>query len=342
MTTKDEVRTLWKLCFNDSEEFMDLYFNKRYRDEINMAIREDGKIISALQMIPYPMSFCGGVIPTAYISGACTHPRYREHGAMRRLLKETHRRMYRDGILLSTLIPAEEWLFGYYATSGYVPAFGYALKRVKADELRIVSSAGYRVELCASPGRDHYRYFDARMRGRNCCILHSEEDFQIIWQDMKLGGGNLLVAKEEEKIMGMAFAIRGEDRLYIKELLADNDAVRDRLLQEASYIYKVGMVEYLAPASAANPSFLGMARVIRAEEMLKLFAAKHPELQLNICLEGDDVIPENNGYYTVKDGLCLYRQLPEEKSEEYTTYTVASFTRLLMEAEHPYMSLMLN
>ena len=64
MTTKDEVKTLWKLCFNDSDEFTDLYFKMRYKDEVNRVIREDGKIISALQMIPYPMTFCGEVIST--------------------------------------------------------------------------------------------------------------------------------------------------------------------------------------------------------------------------------------------------------------------------------------
>ena len=64
MTTKDEVKTLWKLCFNDSDEFTDLYFKMRYKDEVNRVIREDGKIISALQMIPYPMTFCDEVIST--------------------------------------------------------------------------------------------------------------------------------------------------------------------------------------------------------------------------------------------------------------------------------------
>ena len=53
MTTKDEVKALWKLCFTDSDEFTDLYFDLRYKDDINMAVREEGKIISALQMISY-------------------------------------------------------------------------------------------------------------------------------------------------------------------------------------------------------------------------------------------------------------------------------------------------
>ena len=76
MTTKDEVKALWKLCFTDSDEFTDLYFDLRYKDDINMAVREEGKIISALQMISYPMTFCGETIATSYVSGACTHPDY--------------------------------------------------------------------------------------------------------------------------------------------------------------------------------------------------------------------------------------------------------------------------
>ena len=62
MTTKDEVKALWKLCFTDSDEFTDLYFDLRYKDDINMAVREDGKIISALQMISYPMTFCASSV----------------------------------------------------------------------------------------------------------------------------------------------------------------------------------------------------------------------------------------------------------------------------------------
>lgn len=336
MTTKDEVKALWKLCFDDSDEFTDLYFNMRYKDEINIAVREGGKMISALQMIPYPMTFCGEVIPTSYISGACTHPDYREHGAMRRLLKETHRRMYEDGVLLSSLIPAEEWLFGYYAKSGYVPGFGYAVRQVQVSGLHPL--AGCEVEECESPGAGEYQYFDSRMRGRRSCILHPEEDFAVIMADLRLGKGKLLIAREEGNIVGMAFTVRDGDTLYIKELLADTDAVRNTLLYEAAYIYKVQRMDYFSPSSA-NTLFLGMARVIRAGEMLRLFARKYPSSELYIHLEGDEVIPENNGYYTVKDGVCHRERIAGQK---FQPYTLEHFTRMLLEAEQPYMSLMLN
>lgn len=338
MTTKDEVKELWKRCFDDSDAFIDLYFEKRYKDEINMAVREDGKVVSALQMIPYPMTFCGAVIPVSYISGACTHPDYREHGVMRRLLRETHRRMYRDGVLLALLIPAEEWLFGYYAKSGYAPAFGYAAKRIGTEELPVTSSAAYRVEVCESPGKEHFHYLDTCLRRRESCVLHTEEDLEIIADDLKLGGGKLLVARAEGRIAGMAFTVEDGGTVYAKELAADTEEAKNALLSEAMHIYKVREAEYLLPAPS-GPRYLGMARVICAEGLLKLFAAKYPQSELYVCIEGDDAVPENNGYYTVKDGLCLRHRIC---GKEYLVCTPASFTRLLSESEHPYMSLMLN
>lgn len=336
MTTKDEVKALWKLCFNDSEEFTDLYFNSRYKDEINMTVRENGKIISALQMIPYPMTFCGEIIPTSYISGACTHPEYREHGAMRRLLKETHRRMYEEGVLLGMLIPAEEWLWGYYAKSGYAPGFGYAVEKVQIDKLH--PSSTYRIEVCSLPDAEHYHYFDTQMRKRKSCILHSEEDFVVIMADLKLGDGKLLIARKDDVIVGMEFTVQDENVLYIKELLADDDVVKATLLYQAAHIYNVSAINCFVPASVSG-LFLGMARVIHAEKMLGLFAKAYPTVELYIQIQGDEAILENNGYYMVKDGICLREEIPEKK---YQIYTLGDFTRLLLEAEHPYMSLMLN
>ena len=66
---REKVKNLWKLCFNDSEEFTELYFRLRYNNDINIAIQSGEEVIAALQMLPYPMTFEGEDIHTAYISG---------------------------------------------------------------------------------------------------------------------------------------------------------------------------------------------------------------------------------------------------------------------------------
>ena len=120
---REKVKNLWKLCFNDSEEFTELYFRLRYNNDINIAIQSGEEVIAALQMLPYPMTFEGEDIHTAYISGACTHPDYRNRGVMHELLSQAFARMLHNNVALSTLIPAEPWLFDYYGRSGYAPVF---------------------------------------------------------------------------------------------------------------------------------------------------------------------------------------------------------------------------
>lgn len=88
------------------------------------------------------------------------------------------------------------------------------------------------------------------MHGRRSCIQHPKEDFLVIMADLRLGNGKLLVAWEADKIVGMAFTVMGDDTLYIKELLADMDAVQDTLLYEAAHIYKVQRMDYFIPSSA--------------------------------------------------------------------------------------------
>ena len=52
-----------------------------------------------------------------------------------------------------------------------------------------------------------------------------------------------------DKIVGWHYG-NGDDTLYIKELLADTDAVQDTLLYEAAHIYKVQRMDYFIPSSA--------------------------------------------------------------------------------------------
>ena len=78
---REKVKNLWKLCFNDSDEFTDMYFRLRYSNDVNIAIQSGEEVIAALQMLPYPMTFGKNEIKTGYVSGACTHPDYRNRYA---------------------------------------------------------------------------------------------------------------------------------------------------------------------------------------------------------------------------------------------------------------------
>lgn len=45
---------------------------------------------------------------------------------------------------------------------------------------------------------------------------------------------------------------------------------------------------------------------------MKVFAHKYPASELYIHIEGDEAIQENNGYYTVRGGICFRERIPEK------------------------------
>lgn len=51
-TIKSQIKDLWKLCFDDSDEFIELYFRMRYNQNVNIFINSGNRVISALQMLP--------------------------------------------------------------------------------------------------------------------------------------------------------------------------------------------------------------------------------------------------------------------------------------------------
>lgn len=336
MTTKDEVRNLWKLCFDDSDAFVDLYFSLRYSEEVNRVVREDGKVVSALQALPYPLTFCDEVVPMAYVSGACTHPDYRGRGLMRRLLQLTHRRMFADGIGWASLIPAGDDLRIYYARSGYASGFGYTTCEVHREDV-VQSNNVCSVEACLYPTDEVYRYFDVGLRRRPACVLHTLDDFDVIMADCRLGGGRLLVARCGRTIVGLAWVLPGSGGACVKELLADDGQARIALLDEAFRLFQVERLTVFKPDSSGGKT-LGMARVIHVEALLSLLARKYPSLECCFRLESDEDLPANNGCYQLSAGTCRRVSVVAD----CPVHTPVTLAQWLLELERPYMSLMLD
>ena len=132
MRERFETRHLWERSFADPRTFIDLYFREKYRKERNKVIVRDGHVVSALQKLPYPLTYGGQMIPASYISGACTDERYRRRGLMGELIEKTlreDRAKMKDenesSSLISFLIPATPELGSYYAKFGYTPCFRF-------------------------------------------------------------------------------------------------------------------------------------------------------------------------------------------------------------------------
>ena len=68
------LNELWLLWFLDDERFVNLLCDKLYRDENTICFEKGGKVTTALQMLPYCISFGETSLDVSYISGAATRP----------------------------------------------------------------------------------------------------------------------------------------------------------------------------------------------------------------------------------------------------------------------------
>ena len=79
---------MWKRCFGDPDDYMELYFRYKYRPEDTLLYIEGSEAVASLQMLTYQFTFHGVEIPVIYLSGVCTLPAYRGRGYARALLFE--------------------------------------------------------------------------------------------------------------------------------------------------------------------------------------------------------------------------------------------------------------
>lgn len=279
MTRKEQIKELWRICFDDTEDYIQLYFDRVYKEEQALTIERNGKIISALQLMPYTMTWCGTEITMAYIYAACTDPKERGKGLMRDLLHKAFHEMHRLDYDITALIPAEPWLFDYYRKHGYTETFDYSVdcytcpENLKMDNTIEIVIPDFEKE------NHWYTYFDSKMRKRMCSVLHTEEDFLTIAADNRLVEGKILGAVNKKgKPIGLAFVVADEKEAIVKELVYDNDKVKELLLWEATQAYDFEQVMYKRPANPDDSHRQGMAMVINRPKLIWHWLAMHPDM----------------------------------------------------------------
>ena len=274
---KQQIIDLWRISFDDSEEFIHFYFENVFKEENTLVIENKGHVVSALQMLPYKMTFCGTEISIAYISGACTLPSERGKGWMKLLLHQAFKDMVKNNIAVTTLIPAESWLFNYYSQIGYSTVFDYSIKTHNRNIHYQKPDNIYITQIETAITEKIYLYFSQKEHERECSVLHSPKDFENIYQEWMLENGTLLTTYSDKKqINGLAFIQPDSGKnIFIRELFADDPSIENYIIQAA---IKINNVQQAIQRTLADPIHsipTGMARIIDTDLLIQLWLSTH-------------------------------------------------------------------
>jgi hypothetical protein len=351
MNKKDAVKKIWRESFDDSEQYVDMFFSRIYRDDDAMLLVDNGIPSSSLLLQRYAMNFHGVTVSIGYVCGAATIKDARCHGLMHRLMSDALRESYRRGDVLCSLIPANEWLFHYYGHQGFSPVFYVDVERYTSMHTFRHSGKYFRFEDIDSD--DAYDFFNTMMRQRPCCVQHSREQYDWILMDNSIDSGTVLgIVDGMDNIAALAFVVSHDGIALVKDVLAvDNDA-RDAILEEIHNLYADMPVTVLGYYTPGREELVarGMARIVNAFRCLEIIASVYPRLKLvmRLC---DSIVPENSHVYRIHDGLCEIDDDYEGQCDfdiDIEVLTSIIFgndvTRRLLDfpATRPFISLMLD
>ena len=115
LLTKEErqkTRTLYQTVFSeDSQKFVDFYYEYKIRDNQIYALWEDEQYVSMVHLNPYTMIVNGYEVSSNYIVAVATLKDYRHRGYMRLLLETALRQMAVDKMPFTFLMPASESIY---------------------------------------------------------------------------------------------------------------------------------------------------------------------------------------------------------------------------------------
>lgn len=244
-TTRPQVRKMWKTVFGDPDDYVELYFRHKYRDENTLLYMEDGKAVASLQMLLYRFTFCGTEIPTLYLSGVSTLPEYRKRGYVRQLLMKSFEEAAHRDVSLILLVPQEEWLVKFYERYGFIQTFDAG-----TEELPSLKKMTGKY-----PGDLHgaFRDFNMLFGQRDMTVQKSFDDFRAMVEEAALYD-----FPAKKSLIGMARIINAERLL---SLFADRYGqksfsmnVHDELVENNNALFTVvgGKVERKFPVDRSG------------------------------------------------------------------------------------------
>ncbi|MBD5315185.1 MAG: GNAT family N-acetyltransferase [Bacteroides sp.] len=304
---RDDIKKIWRECFNDTREYIDMYFDRVYRETDAMTLTVNDQVASSLLLQQYEFKYLDRVVPMGYIAGAATRRSMRGTGCMASLMKMALEKSASRGDMICSLIPAHDWLYFYYDRFGFTTAFFN-------DRQHFTSLHTFPTEGHYTAVADHYsdQVFDAFHNfemERQCSVVHSKRDFLNILDDLRFDTNGVFVvtADDNESIASMAWAYRDGNIVVVKDVMGRDSDSRTAALQLLRTSYPdLPFVVMAQPDDKVKRHLYShaMTRVVNAALCFETVAQSRPSLTLHIKIK-DTLLPQNNHTFTISDGRCM-------------------------------------
>ena len=313
----DQIKNIWKCCFDDSDSFLSWNFSKNYSHLNTVVAEENGKIISNLQIIPYTVYINKTPVSMGYISGAATLPEHRYKGCMNALIPYAFEQMLRRGQKISMLIP---FSYEFYEKYGFKLCYNFRNYNLNISDI-LPDASGYRYRR-GNITPDDIQAMDSIYKqfttGKNAFVLRDAHNWHLILEDLIFndGGDVCFCVDAHGNRTGYMMYIKDDRHIKVSELAYTDSESQRALSAFAKTMYSEADCVSIN-ATQNDMSFdslcsnraeisvipFAMARITDVSYILSLFARRVPSGEsVSIGVE-DNYILQNNGTYIIKDGI---------------------------------------
>jgi predicted acetyltransferase len=299
---------------SDWERYFDPGHNVRLDLEQVHVIEENGEVRASATVLPLESFVEGEPRPMGGISAVMVHPAYRRRGYAGELMHAVLRDMREREVALSLLSP---FAHAFYRVFGYELTTEGIEYRLKPADLPTSPEQGHLRAYREEDLPSLMRLYEAEARRHTLSVRRSEGHWRSdeIWKDR-----DIAVYERDGAVEGYAlYKISGWREQDPRRTLKVDELVAATLrAREALYSFMAGLdplvygIKYSTPRGEPLHPYLKSSYVeasIDPDQMLRLVDVETALGYLALASEAplvldvkDDVIPENQGEYTVGDG----------------------------------------
>ena len=242
----EQLKAIWRACFDAEEEYLHLYFSTRYRPDQTLVWEEDGQILGMLTLLPCTLrALCQGewrLYRASYLFAVGTLPQAQGRQIATQLLQFADKYLQEQGIEAAILYPAEPSLYRFYEKRGYevwfsrsILSFPPLMQKGTGWELQPLSAGQYH--------REQLRLLPQE------AVLWPRDALLFVKGESRLYRGDLYALCKGGQQRALCNLYRyTPDEVIVKELLAEPGQPQEELVQALRGLFPRAALSVRLPA----------------------------------------------------------------------------------------------
>ena len=264
------LKNVWKIAFNDPDEFIDWNFEKNFSFENTLLAEKDGVPASNMQLMPHSIFLRDTEYPINYVSGVATLPEFRKMGLVREMFEFSFDEMRKRNQHISLLIPFN---YEFYEQFGYKQCYNKTHRYI--SEIPNDGVIGEEGNISALiPALDSF--YKKEMENKNGYAIRKSEDWHKILEDtFKISKGKVILNKSGYAIL----SLRDSGGWEIEEICGEFSADFETEIKPQA------MARIINPL----PILKNMAKDFKGEFTLKIYDENIEENNVSLLIKEKSV-----------------------------------------------------